>query len=96
MLQKTIKLTEATFNEVAEFLEKKHFYAQNPSNSMRKVDSNHSFDYWKQETLGNYPNSSIIITHGGEWFNQVRVTDPIFQEDKKAYSNAVAGIYSSK
>ena len=82
---KTIKLTEATFKSVLKILGTKLFYAQNPEDSLRKCDSENSFEYWKGETLVKYPNASLVITNGEQWHSEVRVSDPFFQTDRDTY-----------
>lgn len=89
-LEKTIKLKQATFEQVAEFLNKKVFHAQNPTDSLRKCDSPLSFNNWKSETLFKYPESVIVLTKDADWFNEVRVSDPVFQEEKTIYQSLKA------
>ncbi|WP_231489866.1 hypothetical protein [Pedobacter sp. Leaf170] len=87
-LEKTIKLSEATYEDVANFLNKEAFHAQNPTDSLRKCEHAESFNNWKNETMLNYPDATLIITSGADWFNEVRVSDPVFKEDKETFNQA--------
>lgn len=93
---KTIKLSEATFASICEVLQKKYFHAQNPEDSLRKCETEESFDYWKKETLSKYPNASLVVTHGELWFSEVRVSDPFFENDRANYKAGKASYLQSK
>lgn len=83
------KLSEFTYNDIAEFLGSNHFNMHyNSSDALRHINCETSFSDVVESLIKSYGDVNIVVTRGVYWFDEVKIDDAVWEKDYNDFCKA--------
>lgn len=80
------KLSTLTYDTVAMHLGTQSFHGPLPSDALRSIGNEATWENWKAETIDTWGDVEVELNPTAYWFDKIKVLDPAFNKRKDDYS----------
>jgi len=80
------KLSDLNYDILNNYFNGEKFSAPNPDDSLRSINSESSWESWKEKTMSEYGDVDVEIDNTLVWFDQFKILDKKFLDDEEEYT----------
>ena len=84
------KLSDINYDILTNYFNDEEFNAPNPDDSSRQINRESDWESWKKETMDRYGDVEVKLDNTLEWYNQFKIIDKEFINDKEGYIKSKA------